>query len=124
MGLLSQLLKFSPGEYSGSDSTGSTTDYNSVVVSGTNNTVGSTCLSAILSGDNNTINADNSSILGGSSNIIGSAYAKSFVAGSNITVDRACTTFVNNLSIKNIPTSCTGLPPGSVWNNNGVLNII
>ena len=46
------------------------------------------------------------------------------VKGSNITTDRACTTFVNNLSIKNIPTSSAGLPSGSVWKNGNVLNIV
>ena len=46
------------------------------------------------------------------------------IVGSNITADRACTTFVNNLSIKNIPTSSDGLPSGSVWSNGGVLYIM
>jgi len=46
------------------------------------------------------------------------------IVGSNITADRVCTTFVNNLSIKNIPTSSAGLPSGSVWNNLGVLAIV
>jgi hypothetical protein len=35
--------------------------------------------------------------------------------GSNITSDRSCATFVNNISIKNIPTSSAGLPSGAVW---------
>jgi hypothetical protein len=46
------------------------------------------------------------------------------IVGSNITADRVCTTFVNNLSIKNIPTACTGLPSGAVWSNSGVLTIV
>jgi hypothetical protein len=46
------------------------------------------------------------------------------IVGSNITADRACATFVNNLSIKNIPTGCAGLPSGSVWRNGCVLNIV
>ena len=41
--------------------------------------------------------------------------AYSFIVGSNITSDRVCATFVNNLSIKNIPTSSAGLPTKSVW---------
>jgi hypothetical protein len=51
-------------------------------------------------------------------------FADSFIAGSCICADRVCATFVNNLSIKNIPTSSAGLPAGSVWNNLGVLNIV
>jgi hypothetical protein len=46
------------------------------------------------------------------------------IVGSNITADRVCTTFVNNLSIKNIPTSSAGLPSGAVWSNSGVLTIV
>jgi hypothetical protein len=37
------------------------------------------------------------------------------IVGSNITADRVCATFVNNLSIKNIPTSGAGLPSGSIY---------
>jgi hypothetical protein len=44
--------------------------------------------------------------------------------GSNITSDRSCATFVNNLSIKNIPTSSAGLPAGSVWSDSGTLKIV
>jgi hypothetical protein len=46
------------------------------------------------------------------------------IIGSNITADRACTTFVNNLSIKNIPTSSAGLPSGSIWSSAGALCIV
>jgi hypothetical protein len=46
------------------------------------------------------------------------------IVGSCITVDRACATFVNNLSIMNIPTSSAGLPSGSVWNDSGFLKIV
>ena len=48
----------------------------------------------------------------------------SAISGCAITTDRACTLFVNNLSIKNIPTSSAGLPSGSVWSNSGVLTIV
>jgi hypothetical protein len=41
--------------------------------------------------------------------------ACAMIVGSNITADRVCATFVNNLSIMNIPTSGAGLPPGSVY---------
>jgi hypothetical protein len=46
------------------------------------------------------------------------------IVGNGITADRVCTTFVNNLSIKNIPTSSAGLPSGSVWSNLGILTIV
>jgi hypothetical protein len=46
------------------------------------------------------------------------------IVGSNITADRVCTTFVNNLSIKNIPTSGAGLPDGSVFRIGGALCIV
>ena len=72
--------------------------------------------STILGGSCNTIigqGITDSSILGGSSNTLQTN--KSFIVGSDITSDRACTTFVNNLSIKNVPTSPTGLPSGLVW---------
>jgi hypothetical protein len=46
------------------------------------------------------------------------------IIGSFITADRVCTTFVNNLSIKNIPTSGAGLPIGSVWSSGGYLAIV
>jgi len=41
-----------------------------------------------------------------------------------ITTDRTNTLFVNNLSIKSIPTSSAGLPAGSVWNDTGTLKIV
>jgi hypothetical protein len=34
---------------------------------------------------------------------------------SCITADRECATFVNNLSIKNIPTASGTLPSGAIW---------
>ena len=46
------------------------------------------------------------------------------IVGSNITANRNCATFVNNLSIMNIPTSSVGLPSGSVWRNGTTLEII
>jgi hypothetical protein len=43
-----------------------------------------------------------------------------------ITSNRDCATFVNNLSIVNIPTSDVGLPSGAVWYQAGscVLHIV
>jgi hypothetical protein len=46
------------------------------------------------------------------------------IVGSNIQADRECATFVNNLSIKNIPTASADLPVGSVWRNGTVLEIV
>ena len=46
------------------------------------------------------------------------------IVGNNITANRVCATFVNNLSIVNIPTASAGLPSGSVWSNVGVLSIV
>jgi hypothetical protein len=46
------------------------------------------------------------------------------IVGSNITADRVCSTFVNNLSIKNIPTASAGLPSGSVWRSGTALCIV
>jgi len=37
------------------------------------------------------------------------------IIGANITADRNCATFVNNLSIMNIPSSGAGLPSNSVY---------
>ena len=60
-------------------------------------------------------------IVGGRNNKMSGPFGQSnfgediVIAGSNITADRSCTTFVNNLSIKNIPTSDTNLPSGSIW---------
>jgi hypothetical protein len=75
------------------------------------------------SGRYNIASSDYSGILGGKSNST-STFCDSFIIGSCLTSDRACATFVNNLSIKNIPTSSAGLPAGSVWSNAGVLNIV
>ncbi len=74
-------------------------------------------------GCGNTVNSADSAILGGKGNTTNSNSC-AFIVGSNITADRACATFVNNLSIKNIPTASTGLPSGSVWSDSGTLKIV
>ncbi len=81
----------------------------STIIGGRNNVVESTASRATISGYGNRIIAANSS---------------SHILGDNITSDRANTTFVENLSIKAIPTAATGLPAGSVWSNGNVLNIV
>ena len=81
----------------------------STIIGGRNNVIESTASRATISGYGNRIIAANSS---------------SHILGDNITSDRANTTFVENLSIKSIPTSSTGLPAGSVWSSGNVLNIV
>lgn len=79
----------------------------------------------VISGgrDNAIGEASFSSISGGKNNNT-STFSNAHIVGSNITADRSDTTFVENLSIKSIPTSSVGLPSGSIWSNNGVLNIV
>jgi hypothetical protein len=96
--------------------------YGSVVMGGSSNTA-SGGYSVIGTGFYNNATASYSSILGGSNNST-STFANSHILGSYITSDRADTTFVQNLSIKSIPTSAAGLPSGSVWSNGGILNIV
>jgi hypothetical protein len=89
------------------------TGVNSTIRCGVGNSA-SGCYSAALAGTGNTTNArfsfigggrfnnvcsDNSSIIGGQCNIISSAFTNSNIIGSNITANRACTTFVNDLSV-------------------------
>jgi len=78
--------------------------------------------SVVAGGFINAASGTYSGILGGRENV--ASCACSFIVGTQITTDRVCTTFVNNLSIKNVPTSAAGLPAGSVWSNGGVLNIV
>ena len=97
-----------------------------VVGTGYQNCLTDSDYSVIVSGRTNSIaaNADHSGILTGCNNVIPASCTCAMIIGSNITADRVCATFVNNLSIKNIPTASTGLPSGSVWSNSGVLNIV
>jgi len=88
-------------------------DYNSAA--GARATIGGGCC--------NTASSSYSSIVGGKCNNT-STFADAMIVGSCITADRACATFVNNLSIKNIPTSSAGLPSGSIWSSSGVLCIV
>jgi len=74
-------------------------------------------------GFQNRTSSNYSAILGGKLNNT-STFACAMIVGSNITADRACATFVNNLSIKNIPTAAAGLPSGSVYRLGTVLNIV
>tara|TARA_R100000353_G_scaffold175605_1_gene146420 strand:+ start:1450 stop:2349 length:900 start_codon:yes stop_codon:yes gene_type:complete len=112
----------------------------SAIVSGTNSSISGSssfigtgnahCItssgqtSVIGGGTGNCIQARGSAILGGCSNVVPASCEHAMIIGNGITADRVCATFVNNLSIKNIPTASTGLPSGSVWSNSGVLNIV
>ena len=71
----------------------------------------------------NTSGGSLSAILGGCGNTTGTC-ANAMIVGSNITADRVCTTFVNNLSIKNIPTSSVGLPSGSIYRSGNSVCIV
>lgn len=76
-------------------------------------------------GCNKVLGSCYSTIIGGFNNQIPESLGNNiFIAGTNITADRANTLFANNLSLKSLPTSDAGLPVGSVWNNQGVLNIV
>ncbi len=74
-------------------------------------------------GTQNDADSDYSTIIGGDNNDT-LTFNNSHLIGSNLESDRADCTFVENLSIKSIPTSATGLPSGSIWSNAGVLNIV
>jgi len=109
----------------------------SVVAGGTGN-IASGSTSAVVGGNTNSATAQGAFIGGGTQNDADSNYStiiggdnnntltfnNSHLIGSNLTSDRADCTFVENLSIKSIPTSATGLPSGSIWSNAGVLNIV
>jgi len=73
----------------------------------------------------NTASGEYSGILGGRNNIVtGLTNGESFIVGANITANRPCTTFMNNISIMDIPTSAAGLPSGSVWRSGATLQIV
>ena len=94
--------------------------------------------STISGGSNNFILDGGSTIGGGRCNISTGSYSAilggicnttngcdcSMIVGACISANRVFTTFVNNLSIMNIPTSSVGLPSGAVWRNGTVLEII
>lgn len=87
-------------------------------------TINTTGYNNILFGINNVINGVNSNTIIGTNSGIPALTSNTVVLGDSITADRSCTTFVNNLSIKSIPTSSAGLPAGSVWNDAGTLKIV
>ena len=94
--------------------------YCGVIGGGSCNTVTGNC-STIVGGANNCVYGTLSGILGGQSNAI-TGGSTTFIVGDNITADRTCTTFVNNLSIMNIPTGDPNIA-GAVWSDGGTLKI-
>lgn len=80
-------------------------------------------INTIINGCQSSISCSRNSGIWGSENIISSINC-SFIVGSCITANRPCATFVNNLSIMNIPTSSAGLPSGAVWSDSGTLKIV
>jgi hypothetical protein len=94
---------------------------NSVITGGNANTI-SGRNSFVGSGRGNDIDSDDSTIIGGTNN--STKHKNTHLLGSNIEANREDTTFVENLSITNIPNSDKGLPKGAVWSNKGVLSIV
>lgn len=100
-----------------------TTSGKSSVVSGGHGNISDADYTFIGGGQNNRANGKHSSVVGGHNNTT-KEYKNAHIVGSNIEADREDTTFVNNLSIKDISTSKTNLPKGSIWSNKGVLTIV
>lgn len=73
---------------------------------------------AILGGYNNTASGYYSAVLGGCCNNTCNCNC-TMIIGSNICANRNCATFVNNLSIVNLPSSAAGLPQGSLYYDSG-----
>jgi hypothetical protein len=70
--------------------------------------------STISGGQSNTASSNYSGILGGKNNDTGE-FNHSMIVGSDISANRECTTFVNNLSILEIPDGSAGLPSGAIY---------
>lgn len=100
-----------------------TTSCKSSVVSGGFGNIADKDYTFIGGGQNNRANGEHSSVIGGQNNTT-KEFKNTHIVGSNIEADRPDTLFVNNLSIKDIPTSSKDLPKGSIWSNKGVLTIV
>jgi hypothetical protein len=100
-----------------------TTSCKSTVISGGFGNIADKDYAFIGGGQNNRANGEHSSVIGGQNNTT-KEFTNTHIIGSNIEADRQDTTFVNNLSIKDIPTSSKDLPKGSIWSNKGVLTIV
>jgi hypothetical protein len=92
-----------------------TSSCDSSTVSGGFSNTASGYYSTVSGGCRNTASGSYSGILGGQGNNICGCNC-SFIVGSNICADRTCTTFVNTLSVKNMPTeSDLPLPSGVIY---------
>jgi hypothetical protein len=122
--ILSGEYHINRGEFSvinGGESNTTANKY-TVINGGKGNTVDAD-FGVVGGGNANNVNGTLSSVLGGEHNNI-DKHTNSHIIGSNIVADRDDTTFVENLSITNLPTSSKGLPKNSIWNNKGVLSIV
>jgi hypothetical protein len=122
--ILSGEYHINRGEFSvinGGESNTTANKY-TVINGGKGNTVDAD-FGVVGGGNANIVNGTLSSVLGGEHNNI-DKHTNSHIIGSNIVADRDDTTFVENLSITNLPTSSKGLPKNSIWNNKGVLSIV
>ena len=89
---------------------------------GFSNNLSGGCAGVIGGGCNNTTSGSNyGGILGGKNNDTCGCIS-AFIIGSDITANRDCATFVNNLSITQLPTSSAGLPSGSLYYDNSAGN--
>lgn len=105
----------------GGESNTTANDY-SIVNGGKGNTVDAN-FGIINGGCKNNVDADFSSVLAGENNKT-NKHTNSHIIGSNLVADADDTTFVNQLSIKDIKTSSKGLKKGMLWLNNGSLDIV
>lgn len=92
------------------------------ILNGAYNCTASGYYSTIINGSSNSVSAAYGTIINGYLNCVQHSY--STIAGCAITTDRSHTLFVNNLSIKSIPTSSAGLPAGSVYSDSCTLKIV
>jgi hypothetical protein len=77
----------------------------------------------INGGNSNSVNGDFSSVLAGENNNT-QKHKNAHIIGSNITADSDDTTFVEILSIKNMPKSPKGLKVGTLWSDKGLVRIV
>lgn len=99
-----------------------TANNHTVINGGKGNTVDAN-FGIIGGGSLNNVDGEFSSVLAGENNKTNS-HTNTHIIGSNIIADRDGTTFIENLSITNLPTSSKGLPKNSIWNDKGVLSIV
>jgi hypothetical protein len=96
---------------------------NGSAISGGANNSTATGWSFVGGGRCNSAGSYYSAILGGQNNSTNN-YDNAMIVGNGITADRVNATFVNNLSIKNIPNGSGGLPSGSVYRIGSALCIV